>query len=122
MNRASPSRTGVALGAHREITSLMHSVRADVSSSDSVNETLARLRADSAGRICRAGSAPLYPMRVTPNDPLYSQQWVISCRRPMPRSPARPMRPMPGAPPKAAGTQLGDCRYRYRRAADTPGI
>src|SRR5579871_4325197 len=39
------SRTGVALGAHREITSLMHSVHIDASSLDSANETLARLRA-----------------------------------------------------------------------------
>ncbi len=72
------SRTGVALGAHREITSLMHSVRVDVSSSDSVNETLGRLRADPQVEYAELDQRRyIHAVPVTPNDPLYTQQWYL---------------------------------------------
>jgi serine protease len=72
------SRAGVALGSHRAITSLMHSVHVDAGSPDSANETLARLRADPQVEYAELDQRRyIHAAPITPNDPLYSQQWYL---------------------------------------------
>lgn len=69
------SRTGVAV-EHHAITTLAHSVRIDTTSSYSVAEALALLRADPQVEYAEVDQRR-YIHAVTPDDPLYSQQWYL---------------------------------------------
>ena len=67
-------RAGLALDEHRQITSRLHVVQVEPLAGESAAATLARLRADP-----QVEYADLDQMRylhsMTPNDPLYVQQW-----------------------------------------------
>ncbi len=70
------TRTGLTLATHRPITALMHSLHVVAANGASVEATLTRLRADPDVEYAELDQRR-YVHAVTPNDPLYSQQWFL---------------------------------------------
>ncbi|HTT00657.1 MAG TPA: S8 family serine peptidase [Steroidobacteraceae bacterium] len=68
------TRAGLALAAHREITTLMHVMLIEPLPGESAAETLARLRADPQVEYAEPDQMR-YAHSMTPNDSLYVQQW-----------------------------------------------
>lgn len=70
------SRAGLTMDEHRPITTLMHVVRIEPVDSESSEGTLARLRADPEVQYAELDQRR-YLHAITPNDPLYTQQWYL---------------------------------------------
>jgi serine protease len=69
------TRSGVRLAAHRPITPLIHALRVEAATGESVGATLARLRADPEVEYAVADERRY--IHGAPNDPLYAQQWYL---------------------------------------------
>ncbi len=69
-------RSGIALRTQRPITSLLYVLRVPPASDESVVAILARLRADPDVEYAELDQRR-YVHAVTPNDPLFSQQWYL---------------------------------------------
>jgi serine protease len=69
-------RASLTLHEHRPITGLMHIIHVESATSESPTVTLARLRADPEVEYAELDQRR-YIHALTPNDPLYTQQWYL---------------------------------------------